>query len=144
MSYLHGTRSADYRGGVSWSKTIGASIAAEHEGWFLETLADSVFISRFSNDLLNYSQNRVGFTSMLGRLKTQTFWSNNVTFDVKRQYWANFVETGPGFRFHPPGAPAALTITVGVVRGVYLMNRDNPRRPNFNDFRAGVWYAFTK
>jgi tetratricopeptide (TPR) repeat protein len=144
MSYLHGTRSADYRGGVSWSKTIGASIAAEHNGWFLETLADSVFISRFSNDLLNYSQNRVGFTAMLGPVKTQTFWSNNVTFDVKKQYWANFAETGPGFRFHPPGAPAALTVTIGVVRGVYLINQGNPRRPNFNDFRTGVWYAFTK
>ena len=87
---------------------------------------------------------RVGFTSALGAFKIQTFWSNNITFDVKRQYWANFVETGPGFRFRPPRAPASLAITVGVVRGAYLINAGNPRRPNFNDFRAGVWYAFTK
>jgi tetratricopeptide (TPR) repeat protein len=144
VSYLNGTRSADYRGGVSYAKTIGASIAAEHSGWFIESLADSVFISRFSNDLLNYSQNRAGFTSSLGGFKVQTFWSNNLTFDAKKQYWANFVETGPGFRFHPPGTPPSLAITLGVVRGVYLRNEGNPHRPNFIDFRAGIWYAFTK
>jgi hypothetical protein len=27
---------------------------------------------------------------------------------------------------------------------VYLTNNKNPRGPNFNDFRVGVWYAFTK
>jgi len=54
------------------------------------------------------------------------------------------VETGPGFRFHPPGTPPSLAITVGGVRGVYLRNEDNPRRPNFFDFRAGIWYAITK
>jgi hypothetical protein len=93
---------------------------------------------------LNYSQNRAGFTSSLGGFKVQTFWSNNLTFDVKKQYWANFVETGPGFRFHPPGTPPSLAITLGVVRGVYLRNEGNPHRPNFIDFRAGIWYAFTK
>jgi tetratricopeptide (TPR) repeat protein len=144
MNYLNGTHLADYRGGVSFSRTIGTSIAAEHSGWFVETLADSVFVSRFDNDLLNYTQTRIGFTSSLGAFKVQTFWSDNLTFDVKSQYWANFVETGPGFRFHPPGTPSSLAITVGGVRGVYLRNEDNPRRPNFFDFRAGIWYAITK
>ena len=37
ISYLNGTHLADYRGGVSYSKTIGTSIAAEHSGWFVET-----------------------------------------------------------------------------------------------------------
>jgi hypothetical protein len=144
MNYLDGTHLADYRGGVSFSRMIGTSIAAEHSGWFVETLADSVFVSRFDNDLLNYTQSRVGFTSSLGAFKVQTYWSDNLTFDVKSQYWANFVETGPGFRFHPPGTPPSLAITIGGVRGVYLRNEDNPRRPNFFDFRAGIWYAITK
>ncbi len=144
MSYLNGSRSADYRGGVSYSRTIGKSIAAEGSGWFLETLGDSAFISRFDNDLLNYSQSRVGFTSSLGGFKVQTFWSNNITFDVKKQYWANFAETGPGFRFHPPSTPPSLAVTLGVVRGVYLRNAGIPHGPNFYDFRAGVWYAITK
>jgi hypothetical protein len=143
-SYLNGSRSADYRGGLSYSKTIGTSLLAEHNGWFVETVADSVFVSRFDNDLLNYSQSKIGFTSAIGPFKVQTFWSDNLTFDVKQQYWANFVETGPGFRFHPPHTPASLAVTVVEVRGVYLRNEGNPWRPNFLDFRAGIWYAFTK
>jgi Tfp pilus assembly protein PilF len=143
-SYLHGTHLPDYRGGASYSKTIGKSLTAESGGWFVETLADSVFVSRFDNDLMNYSQSRMGFTSALGGFKVQTFWSANLTFDVKKQYWANFVETGPGFRFHPPGTPASLAITLGGVRGSYLTNVSNPRGPNFYDFRVGIWYALTK
>jgi len=143
-SYLNGSRSADYRGGISYSKTIGKSLLAEHPGWFVETVADSVFVSRFDNDLLNYSQSKIGFTSAVGPFKVQTFWSDNLTFDVKRQYWANFAETGPGFRFHPPHTPPSLAVTVGAVRGIYLRNESNPWRPNFIDFRAGIWYALTK
>lgn len=144
IGYLDGSRTADYRGGVSYSRTTGTSIASERSGWFLETLGDSVFVSRFNNDLLNYSQSRAGYTSSLGGFKIQTFWNNNITFDVKKQYWANFVETGPGFRFHPPRAPPSLAITLGLIRGVYLRNEGNPHRPNFVDFRVGIWYAFTK
>ena len=143
-SYLNGSRSADYRGGLSYSRTIGKSLLAERSGWFIEMVADSVYISRFDNDLLNYSQSKIGFTSTMGLFKVQTFWSNNLTFDVKQQYWANFVETGPGFRFHPPHTPPSLAITVGGVRGVYLRNEGNPWRPNYFDFRAGIWYALTK
>lgn len=144
IGYLTGVPSRDFRGGVSYSRTYGPSIASEHSGWFLETTGDSVFISRFDDDLINYSQNRVGLTATLGDFKVQPFWANNLTFDVKRQYWANFVETGPGFRFRPEGAPQSFWITLSSVRGAYLINQGNPHRPNFFDFRVGVWYAFTK
>jgi hypothetical protein len=143
-SYLHGTHLPDYRGGSSYAKTFGRSLTAEHGGWFAETIDDSVFVSRFDNDLMNASQNKIGFTSALAGFKVQTFWSANITFDLKKEYWANFAETGPGFRFHPPGTPASLAITLGGVRGVYLVNLSNPRRPNFFDFRVGIWYALTK
>lgn len=144
ISYLTGTPSRDFRGGASYSKTYGASLAAEHSGWFLETLGDGVFVSRFDDDLINYSQNRIGYTTSWRGVKVQPFWANNITFDVKRQYWANFVETGPGFRFRPPNAPKSLWVTLGAVRGAYLINEGNPRGPNYNDIRAGVWYAFTR
>src|SRR6266700_2442900 len=133
VSYLGGGRWNDYRGGVSYSKTRGASLAADHGGLFLETIGDSVFVSHFANDLINYSQNKFGYTALLGPVKTQSFWATNVIFDAKRQYWANYIETGPGFRFHPPGTPAALSITLSAMHGVYLVNEGNPRRPNFND-----------
>ncbi len=67
----------------------------------------------------------------------------NFTGDLKRQYWANFVETGPGVRFHWNGTPDALTMTVSALRGVYLVNQGNPRKPNFDDVRIGAWYALT-
>jgi len=118
-------------------------MAAESGGWFNETTADAVFISRFDNDFINYAQNRTGYTSTIAGFKVQAFWANNVTFDVKRQSWANFFETGPGIRFHPPGAPKALWVQVNPVHGMYLMNEGNPQGPSFNDFRVGVWFAFT-
>jgi Tfp pilus assembly protein PilF len=144
IGYLTRVASRDLRGGASYGKTIGASLNAERNGWFVETLADSVFVSRFGDDLINYSQTRVGFSSTLTAFRIQPYWSVNATVDVKRQYWANFVETGPGFRFRPHAAPASMWVSVGIVRGVYLVNEGNPHRPNYNDFRAGVWYAFTK
>jgi hypothetical protein len=143
-SYLAGTHLPDYRGGVSFSRTIGASLAAEHGGWFFETTGDSVFISRFDNDLLNYAQFKGGLTTSPGEWKVQYFWSSNVTVDAKRQYWANFIETGPGIRVHPPHTPKSFSVTVSGSRGAYLVNTSNPRGPNYFDFRAGIWYAFTK
>lgn len=81
---------------------------------------------------------------MLNGLKAQAFWGNNVTFDVKRQYWASYFETGPGVRVHLPNTPPSLAFTVALLHGVYLINEGNPRRPNYNDLRASIWYAFTK
>jgi hypothetical protein len=75
--------------------------------------------------------------------QTQLFWNLNFTEDFKRQYWANFAETGPGVRFHWNGTPDALTVTVSALRGVYLVNQGNPRKPNFDDVRIGAWYALT-
>jgi hypothetical protein len=39
--------------------------------------------------------------------------------------------------------PQSTYVTINLLRGAYLINTGNPRRPNFNDFRAGFWYAFT-
>jgi hypothetical protein len=63
---------------------------------------------------------------------------------LKRQYWANFAETGPGVKFHWNGTPDALTFSASALRGVYLINSGNPRGPNFNDVRVGAWYALTR
>jgi len=143
-SYLTGNHWSDYRGGVAYAKTYGAALGGERPGWFVETDGDSVYISHFNEDLINYAQSRFGYTMPFEGARIQTFWNQNLTFDVKSQYWANFMETGPGFRIHPPGFPKPMWINLSAVRGVYLRNEGNPGRPNFNDFRVGVWYAFTK
>ncbi len=122
----------DYRGGISYAK----SFRGPHR-LFTETNDDGVFISRFGNDSLLYSQNRTGRT--FGE-NVQVYWNWNATVDATGEYWANTVETGPGvrFRLNP------LQFTVNFLRGAYLVNESNPYRPNFNDVRIGVWYAFTR
>jgi tetratricopeptide (TPR) repeat protein len=126
---------SDYRGGLSFGRAWGRR--NEGKGFFLETNDDAVYISRFDNDVLLYSQNRTGFAWR----RAHVFWNHNITVDWKQQYWANFVETGPGIRI-----PIARTLQfqVSALRGAYLMNRGNPRRPNFWDLRAGFWYAVSK
>jgi len=122
----------DYRGGISYAKALRGP-----KRLFAETNDDGVFISRFGNDSLLYSQNRTGRT--FGE-NIQVYWNWNATVDATGEYWANTVETGPGarFRLNP------LQFTVNFLRGAYLVNQGNPYRPNFNDVRIGVWYAFTR
>ena len=121
----------DYRGGVSYANAL----RGPHR-LFAETTDDGVFISRFGNDSLLYSQNRTGRS--FGE-NLQLYWNWNATVDAKGEYWANTVETGPGIRFRIN----PLQFTVNFLRGAYLVNQSNPYRPNFNDIRIGVWYAFT-
>ena len=128
--------SPDYRGGVSYAKGFGHLLSGESHGWFAETNDDAVYVRRFENDTLLYSQNRTGYTA----LRAQFYWNWNVTTDLKNLYWANYVETGPGLRFRV----APLLFSINVLRGAYLVNAGNPRGPNFNDLRIGVWYAFSR
>jgi tetratricopeptide (TPR) repeat protein len=137
----------DYRGGLSYAKALGHPMGSH--GLFAETNDDGVFVSRFQNDMLLYSQNRVGYTiapaeDFLGGLRAQVYWNVNVTADREHQYWANYVETGPGLRFRSANMPRSLLFSVNVLRGAYLVNAGNPRRPNFFDYRVGFWYAFTR
>ena len=74
----------------------------------------------------------------------QFYWNANATVDMLGQYWANYAETGPGMKFKFEHFRAPMIFSVNLVRGAYLTNVDNPRRPNFNDVRIGVWYAFSR
>ena len=138
----------DYRGGISFARGWGRNMRSEIGGAFFETNADGVFVSRFGNDSLAYSQSRFGYTShpieRLAGLQTQIYLNGNITADVKRQPWANFVEAGPGVRFRWSWMPPSLVFSVNVMRGVYLLNAGNPRSPNFYDLRIGFWYAITR
>jgi Tfp pilus assembly protein PilF len=136
LIYTNRQRIADYRGGVSalWQKL------PEVSGWFADSSLDALFVSRFNNDFLAYNQSRFGYAA---NRHLQLYWNANFTIDASREYWANFVETGPGFRVSSRWLPPSMWISGNVVRGAYLVNRANPRRPNFTDARLGIWYAFT-
>jgi hypothetical protein len=92
-----------------------------------------------------YSQNRFGYTlPPLSGLRLQVCGNANVTTDAKQQYWANSAEAGPGVRFRWDALPQSMVLSAGLLRGAYTRNEGNPRRPNYIDVRAGVWYAATR
>jgi Flp pilus assembly protein TadD len=141
-----GSMIPDYRGGISYGKGFGHFIGGK-PGLFFESNEDGVFVSRFQNDFLFYSQNRSGYTfarsDALNGFQAQLYLNYNLTTDRLRQYWANFVEAGPGVRFRVAAMPRNMLFSVNLLRGVYTVNEGNPRKPNYFDVRAGFWYAFT-
>jgi hypothetical protein len=128
FGYTMGRVRPDYRGGVS---------IASRYGRFSDTAIDAIYVSRFDKDFLVYDQSRFGRVTG----PVQIYWNANLTFDARRQYWANFIETGPGTRILL--RPSSF-LTFNLLRGAYLINQANPRRPNFIDLRAGFWYAFSQ
>jgi Tfp pilus assembly protein PilF len=142
IGYLTHHALPDYRGGVSFNKGFGHMLKAKSGGLFFETNDDGIFVSRFGNDFLLYSQNRFGYTPVLGPLQTQWYWNGNIVIDQKRQAWANFIESGPGMRFRISGMPSSLYLTFNYLRGAYTI-QGAPNGPSFTDIRAGFWYAIT-
>jgi tetratricopeptide (TPR) repeat protein len=132
ISYLKGHMLPDYRGGVSAIRTM----RREGSPWLADASLDALYLSRFNQDFLVYTQSRAGYN--FGPV--QLHWNGNITIDARRQDWANFVETGPGLRVP---LPQSMYLTFNLLRGMYLI--ENPsRRSTFNDVRAGFWYAFTR
>ena len=132
----------DYRGGLSWFASRGATLGAGQPGRFLEANADAVFVSRFDRNTIGYLQLRPGYRLPgKGPFQMQLYWNFNVTTDVKRLYWANFAETGPGLRLRVPGVSPPMDVSISFVRGVHLVNEFNPRRPNYFDLRVSLWYS---
>jgi tetratricopeptide (TPR) repeat protein len=132
MSYVTGHMLPDYRGGFSgqWRKM------PEVTGWFVDTTADGLYISRFDKDYLLYSQSRAGYVASR---HVQLYGNGNFTLDVKGQVWANFGEIGPGIRVLGIPVPGSMWVSADLMRGMYLIGS----RAGFTDVRVGVWYAFT-
>jgi hypothetical protein len=142
-NYLSHRMLPDYRGGLSVARGAGHPLRGESPGWFADAALDAVFMSRFDKDILFYNQSRFGYTAGPSAFRLQIYGEAGVTLDQQRQYWANFGEGGLGIRLTGSFLPQSMYFTFDAVRGVYLVNEGNPRRPNFYDFRAGFWYAFT-
>jgi hypothetical protein len=141
-----GMGQADYRGGASYLRGWGAAANNGESGWFSEAGGDAVYVSRYNNNMLMYGQARRGYTlpALGAGLHVQPLWNFNWTADVERQWWGNFAETGPGVRVRWDSLPPNVSLRMDLLRGAYLVNRDNPHRPNYWDVRASLWYAFTR
>jgi tetratricopeptide (TPR) repeat protein len=142
VGYRDGRVRPDFRGGVAAGRLWGSAPGDSLPGWFFESNADGVFVSRFQRDFVVYSQNRLGYSTQLGPFETRWLWNANLSSDIRRQYWANSVESGPGLRVRWPGLAGSFLL-LDFLRGAYLRNSGNPYRPNFYDLRAGFWYAFS-
>jgi thioredoxin-like negative regulator of GroEL len=135
----------DYRGGVNFAKGFGQLLGSERSGMFYETTADAIYVSRFDKDWMFYSQHRAGRTFHVhDNAKFQLLLNANYVHDIKQQYWAETFEFGPGLKFHPPWLASNVYFSADFLRGVYLDNLYNPRRPNYYDVRLSFWYAKTK
>ena len=141
-----GAGQADYRGGASYLRGWGAAANNGERGWFTEAGGDAVYVSRYNNNILMYGQGRRGYTlpPLKGGFYLQPMWNFNWTADAGRQWWGNFAETGPGVRVRWDSLPPNVSLRLDVLRGAYLVNRDNPHRPNYWDVRASLWYAITR
>jgi Tfp pilus assembly protein PilF len=137
---------SDYRGGATYLRGWGAIANNGESGWFTETGGDGVYVSRYDNDFLLYGQTRRGYTlpALKGGFYLQPMWNLNVTTDARRQWWGNFAETGPGVRVRWDSLPPNVSLRLDLLRGAYLVNQDNPHRPNYWDVRASLWYALTR
>ncbi|MCC7175618.1 MAG: tetratricopeptide repeat protein [Bryobacterales bacterium] len=138
----------DYRGGAAFYRGFGRLLSGRQRGAFLETNDDGVFISRFQNDVVLYSQNRAGYTlapsAALGGFQTQWYWNANLSKDLRRQHWANAVESGPGLRFRWNWMPRGAMFSVNYLRGRYTVTAGNPWSRDYTDLRIGAWWAATR
>jgi Flp pilus assembly protein TadD len=143
IGYRSGHMLPDYRAGVSTARGFGAALRGESTGGFADATLDGVFISRFDKDFLMYQQLRGGYTIELAEFRAQFYWNGNLTFDARGQDWANFVETGPGFRIRQALMPPSMYGSIDLLGGRYLRTVPEGRQRQFRDVRAGLWYAFT-
>lgn len=134
----------DYRGGINFAKGFGTLLGSSKSGFFYETTADAIYVSRFDRDWLFNSQNRLGRTFQWSGITAQALFNANYMRDSKGEYWANFVEMGPGLKVHLPFMRPNVYLSGDLLRGAYTKNEYNPRRPNYNDMRIGLWYALSK
>jgi Flp pilus assembly protein TadD len=130
----------DYRGGVSIARSYGRGLHSETSGLMFDATADLLYASRFENDTILYWQNRAGYTFKPANM--QFYWNFNLVTDARRLPWANTVEHGPGVRFRFNAFPSSMFFTVDALDGRYRL--PHPQGPTYRDFRAGVWYAFTR
>ncbi len=157
MNYLPGRSNEglaipDYRGDLNFAKGFGHLLTSKTSGFFYETTADAIYVSRFDKDWMFYSQHRGGRTFRLGQTNIQALLNINYVTDEKALYWANSIEAGPGLKLHLPWMPPNVHLSADFLRGFYLRGdyyplcatRGCPPQSHYNDLRISFWYAFTR
>lgn len=143
----------DYRGGLNFTKGFGHLLGTPTSGFFYETTADAIYVSRFDKDWMFYSRHRAGHTfPAWNKTTAQALLNVNYVRDVKDQYWANTIEIGPGIKVHLPWMAPNVYLAADFLHGFYLHGDYYPPcslktclpESTYNDMRVSFWYAFTK
>ena len=152
FKYLPGRRDRmrpDYRGGLDYARLFGAPLNGSSKGPFLETGGGAHYINRYDKDWTFGLQNSAGYTfHPFSGTAAQVLLNGFYTRDVKREYWANTAEFGPGLRLHAPWMPSHLNFSTDFLRGIYLagpyVDSSFHNHGSYTDIRIGFWYAFTR
>jgi hypothetical protein len=118
MSYVTGHMLPDYRGGFR----VSGGKMPESTGWFADTSADGLYISRFDKGLpvvRPVAGGLRGFAAPAALLERQFH------VDLKGQL-GQFRGDGPGVRVSSALLPKSMWITANLLRGAYLINAFEP------------------
>lgn len=135
----------DYRGGLAFYRVWGPTLFQNEARRFVDLTFDAVYLSRFQHNAVFYTQSKTGYQLPAYRgFHHQPFVAVNVAADARGDYFSNFVEFGPGYRFGFDKLKH-LHAYVAFLRGVYTTQgrrlRNTVRGPNFTEFRLVVWYS---
>jgi hypothetical protein len=135
----------DYRGGLSYGRVRGPKLFSKEPGGFFELTSDAVYLSRYGQNGVFYNQTKSGYQLPPWKgFYHQPFLAANFVADVRGDYYTNFAEFGPGYRFGFIKF-SRMNAYVALIRGAYTTQGRRAvnylRGPNYWDLRLVIWYA---
>lgn len=136
----------DYRAGLLWFRSWGASLAptpnsSTSTAWTGSAYADGGFYSRYNRNAIGSVQLREGIRLRTPRLPVALLGALNLVRDSNGNFYNNIVEVGPMLRVVPVRSAPSLVLEAEYLRGFYTIHDPvNPYGPRYGDFRLSlVW-----
>jgi len=140
------TAPADYRAGLLWFRSWGASLVpspnpAGATRWMGSAYADGGYYSRYNRNAIGSAQLREGIRLAAQRVPMALLGALNLVKDSNGNFYNNVVEVGPMLRVAPLRSAPSLVLEAEYVRGFYTVHDPvNPYGPRYGDFRLSlVW-----
>lgn len=135
----------DYRGGFSYGQVLGPKLFSKEPGLFMDVTNDAVYLSRYGHNAIFYTQTKYGYQFRPWKgFYHQPFLAANVLADARGDYYNNFVEVGPGYRFGFIKF-SRMNAYVALIRGAYTTQGRRAinfsHGPNYWDLRVVIWFA---
>lgn len=135
----------DYRGGLSYGQVLGPKLFSKEPGGFADVTNDAVYLSRYDHNAIFFTQTKYGYQFRPWKgFSHQPFLAANVLADARGDYYNNFAEVGPGYRFGFIKF-SRMNAYVALIRGAFTTQGrraiNSNRGPNYWDLRVMIWYA---